>query len=191
MPGELAGSADRVVAEEQAARDREPGVADHVGVADETGEAVPVGDFDFGLGAVDVGFAEGDGEADGGAEDLIIVGVIVDVAAEVVDVEAKLAEETLCDADFVVVAVRGLDRQAQDVGSSETTCWRAGNQNVFERWRLENAVVGGVDDEVGWRKITRDREARADGVLIDQQLIVVPAEAGADGPVSVDEFDPG
>jgi len=116
MSGELRGGVGSGVAEEQASGDGEPRVSDNIRVAEEAGEAVPVGDFDFSLGAVDDCFAEGDGKADGGAEDLVIVGVIVDVAAEVVGVEAELAEKTFGGAEFEIVSVRGLDRQAEDAG---------------------------------------------------------------------------
>jgi len=38
------------------------------------------------------------------------------------------------------------------------------------------------------REIARDRKARADGVLIHDELIVIPAQSGVDGPVAeVDE----
>ena len=53
---------------------------------------------------------ERDREADGGAEELIVVGVVVDAAIETVDVELYLAEEALGETEFVIVAVRRLNR---------------------------------------------------------------------------------
>ena len=54
---------------------------------------------------------------------------------------------------------------------------------------MENAVVGGVDNQVGIGEIAGDGEARAGGILIHDELIVVPAKAGADGPFTeVDEI---
>jgi len=45
-----------------------------------------------------------------------------------------------------------------------------------------------VNDQVRCGEIARDRKARADGVLIHDELIVIPAQSGVDGPVAeVDE----
>ena len=191
MSGELGERADCVVAEEKASGHRKPGVAYDVGIAQKAGEAVPVRNFDFGFGAVDDGFAESYGEADGGAEDLIVIGVIVDVAAEVAGVEAKLAGKSLAGPELKVIAVRRFDWQAQDVGIERDDLRRTGKKNVLERRRLKNAVVRSVNDQIGRGKETGDGKARADGVLIDEELIVVPAEAGVDGPVSIGGLGPG
>ena len=49
---------------------------------------------------------------------------------------------------------------------------------------MKDAIVGRVHDQIRFRKEPRDRKARADGVLVDEELIVVPAETGVDGPIS-------
>src|SRR5580693_9409041 len=149
MSGELGERAEGVVPEEKASGHGKPGVAYDVGITQKAGEAVPVGDFDFGFGAIDDGFAESYGKADGGAEDLIVIGVIVDVAAEVAGVEAKLAAKRLAGSKFEVVAARRFDGQAQDVGIEGDDLLRTGQENVLERRGLKNAVVGSVHDQVG------------------------------------------
>ena len=39
-----------------------------------------------------------------------------------------------------------------------------------------------MENDVEARDVVADTEARADGILIEQQLVVIPAKAGADGP---------
>ena len=51
--------------------------------------------FDLPFGAVDVGLVEGDGKTDSGAEQLIVIGVIVDPAIENVGVKLQLTEKPL------------------------------------------------------------------------------------------------
>ena len=75
-----------------------------------------MGEFELAFGAVDDGFAEGYGKADGGVEELIIVGEVVYVAAEIVGVEAELIEEAFGGAEFEVVSVRRLNWQAENIG---------------------------------------------------------------------------
>src|SRR5580658_9395752 len=102
--------------DQEAARNREPGIADDVGFADETGEALPVRKFDFAFSAVEDGLFECNGKADAGVEDLVVIGIVVDGAAENVGIEAELAEKALARTPFEIVAVRGLHWQAQDIG---------------------------------------------------------------------------
>ena len=150
----------RVVAEEEAAGDGQVGRRDHVGIADESAEAVPVGNFELAFGAVDVGLVEGDGEADGGAEELIVVGEIVDAAGVAVGVEADVAEEAFAEADFVVVAVGGFYGEAEDFVAEGDDGGGAGDEEIFVGRRLEDAVVGGVEDEVeAWECNSRRRGA--------------------------------
>jgi hypothetical protein len=65
-------------------------------------------------------------------------------------------------------------------------------EDVLEGWGLEDAVPGKMQDEVAGGEVAGQGEARADGLLVDQELVVIPAEAGAKGPmVEVDEvLDP-
>ena len=85
---------------------------------------------------------EGDGEADGGVENLIVVGVVVDVAAEIVGVEAELIEKAFGGTELEVVAVGRLDRQAEDGWFERLNLSGAGEQDVLEGWSLKDAVVG-------------------------------------------------
>ena len=91
-----------------------------------------MGDFDFGLRTVQDRFAESDGKAYGGTENLVIVGIIVDVAAKVIRVEAKLAKKTFAGAELKIVSVRGFDGQAKDAGVERRDLLRAGKKNVLE-----------------------------------------------------------
>ena len=104
---------------------------------------MPRGKFEFSFGAVDVSLLERDWEADGSAEELIVVGEIVDAAAVAVDVELELAEEALAEADFVVVAVRRLYGQAQDFVAQGDDRGRAGDQEIFvgRRWKMRSLVA--------------------------------------------------
>src|SRR6266849_3588770 len=188
MSGELrratnsAAVAGGVVAHEQTSRDRKPHIANGVGITEEAGKALPVRELELRFRAIDDGLAERDGEADGGVEDLIVIGEVVYLAAEIVGVETELAEEAFASADFEIVAVGRLDRKAQNTGVERDDIGRTRQKNIFEGGSLKHAIVGGVDDQVGRREIPRDREARADGVLIHYELIMIPAETGVDRP---------
>src|ERR1017187_1828340 len=103
MSRELAERGSSVVAKEEPARHGKPGIAHDVGIAEKAGEAIPVWNLDLSLGAVKDSFAEGNGEADSGTENLIVIGVVVDIAAEVVQVEPQLIGKILCGPHFKVV----------------------------------------------------------------------------------------
>jgi hypothetical protein len=80
-------------------------------------------EIELGFGSVDVGLAKSDGEADGGVEQLIVIGKIGDVATEIVDIELELVHKGLGRAHFVIVAMRRLNRQPQDVGIEPDHFW--------------------------------------------------------------------
>ena len=112
----------------------------------------------------------------------IVVGVVGDVAPVDVDVEAHALSEGLAKAAFVVISAGRLDGKAEKVIAERFNLRRAGDEDVLEGWSLKDAVVGGVQHQVErWQK-TADGDAGAEGVLIEEELIVVPAEAGADRP---------
>ncbi len=67
---------------------------------------MPIGQIEFGLGAVDDGLVKGDGEADGGVLDLVVVGVVVHEAAKIVGVELEVIEEGFGQAGFVIISLR-------------------------------------------------------------------------------------
>src|ERR1035437_796077 len=122
---------------------------------------MPFGYCDLALRTVDDGLSEGDGEADGRAFDLVVVGVVVDEAAEVVRVELEMTSEDGAEAPFVVVAFGGLDRQAKEVSWIDgLNLRRAGEEDVLKGWRLENTIIGKVQDRVGGGEVARDGEAR-------------------------------
>ena len=113
---------------------------------------------------------------------MIVVGEVVDVATEGVDVELELVGEGLGDSHLVIVSMGGLDRETQDERVQRSHCQRTGQQNVFERRGLEDAIVRDMNDDIRGGEITRDSQAGARSVLVDAKLVVIPAQAGADGP---------
>src|ERR1700722_5944449 len=137
------------VAKEEPARHGKPSIDHDVGITEKAVKAIPVWNLDLSLGAVKDSFAEGNGEADSGAENLIVIGVVVDIAAEVVHVEAQLIGKILCGPHFDVVAVRGFHRQPQHVRIERDHLLRTGEQNVLERRSLENSVVRSMDNQAG------------------------------------------
>ena len=48
---------------------------------------------------------------------------------------------------------------------------------------MKDAIVGEVEDEAAGSEVARDREARAQRLLVKKELVVIPAQAGGDGPV--------
>src|SRR5579864_382215 len=115
VTAELSTGIDRIVSDEKASSYRKPGVTHNVGIAQETGIAIPVREFNFAFSAVNDRFAKCDRKADRGIEDLVVVGKIIHVAAEVVCVKAKPAEKTLGGPEFEVVSARGFHWEAEDV----------------------------------------------------------------------------
>jgi hypothetical protein len=85
---------------------------------------------------------------------------------------------------FIIVAERRLDREPKYVRVKRNDLRRTGEKNVFERRSLKGAVVRGVQNNIRGGKISCDAQARADRILIDQQLIVVPTQAGVEGPLA-------
>src|SRR5277367_1779765 len=147
---------------------------------------MPIGDFDFRFRAINIGFCECDWKTDGGVRDLVVVGIVVYETTEVVGVEFNFAEKDFCQASFVVVPFRGLHGQTKEISGVQSLGRgkRTGKQDVLERWRLENAVVGKMQHQTGgWEKAS-DRQTRLDGLFVQDELIVIPAKAGVNGPIS-------
>src|SRR5271169_3119372 len=97
--------AAHIVPQEKASRHREPHVADNIGIAEEPRESPPVRNLGLCLSAVKDRLAKRDGKADRRAQDLIVVGVVVDVAAEVVRVKTYLANQALDGTKLEIVSV--------------------------------------------------------------------------------------
>ena len=71
-----------------------------------------------------------------------------------------MAEEAFAEADFVVVAVGGFYGEAEDFVAEGDDGRGAGDEEIFGGRRLEDAVVGGVEDEVqAWECNSRHRGA--------------------------------
>src|SRR5271157_3168284 len=141
MPGELAHSIAGVVAEKESSSDREPDVAYHVGIADITGKLAPVDEIELSLSAIDYSFVECDRVADAGVEQLIIIGVLTDVAAVDINIKTQFVGESFCEASFVVVSARRLHRQLEEVIAERRDRVGTGNEDVFKGGRLEDAVI--------------------------------------------------
>ena len=80
-----------VIAEEKTSRDRKPRIAHGVRIAQEARKAMPVGQINFRLRAVNDGFAECDREADGRVVDLIVVRIVVHEPPKIVGIQPDLA----------------------------------------------------------------------------------------------------
>src|SRR5579864_6780430 len=95
MSGQLSSSTDRVLSQKQSAGDWEPRIADHVGITHESRGPPPVRNLKLAFRSVDDGFPEGDRKRDCGAQELIIVSVVIGVATVVVGIQAQLPQHCL------------------------------------------------------------------------------------------------
>ena len=77
---------------------------------------MPVRKLYFCFGAVKIGSGKSDGEADAGVEELVVVEEIVYATVEDVKAELDGVEETLRGAEFEIVAMRRLYREAEKIG---------------------------------------------------------------------------
>src|SRR5271157_5719883 len=144
----------------------------------------PAREVDLPLRSIDPGFAERDGKTDRRVQQQIVIGKVVHGAKVAVYIQTDLAHEGLRHSGFVVVAVRRLHGKVQHVGIQDHHAGRAGQQYIFKRRRLENPVISGVDQQLTAGEVARNSQARADHVLIDDELVVVPADACTDGPIA-------
>lgn len=114
--GKVSGGRRSAVAmEKEAAGHREPYIAHRIRVTQEAGEALPLGQFELCFRAVNDRLPEGDGEADAGVIDLVVVGGVRHQTPKIVCIEPDHAAEDLGRSPFVVVALGGLDWQAGEV----------------------------------------------------------------------------
>src|SRR5580692_631402 len=142
----LGGRTGSVVPKKQAAGYGVPNIAYDVGIAGKPGKASPVRKFELGLSTVDDAFLKRDGKADPGTQHLRVVGVVVHVAAEHIRIQPQFPEERFRRPHFVIVPVRGLNRQEYrgNARIESLRSRRAGQKNVFERRSLEDTVIRGV-----------------------------------------------
>ena len=56
-----------------------------------------------------------------------------------------------------------------------------GEQQVFNRRRLEGAIVGEAEDEIGCRR-PGDRQARTQRLFGDEEVLAIPSQPGAERP---------
>ena len=126
MAGELCGGVDGSFSQEEPAGHGKPDIADDIRITEETRETVPVWQFELAFGAVNRGSAKRYRKADGGVEELVVVGEVIYVAAKIVGVKAEVTEKAFGGADLKVIAVRGLDREAEDVRAKRDDGGRTG-----------------------------------------------------------------
>src|SRR5579863_2907938 len=139
--------------------------------------------LDFSFCTVDASFAEGNGKTHGGVEQLVIVGEVVDITNKIIDAQFELLKEAFRQSNFVVISMRGLDWEPQDFGIQGDHLARTGEQNVLKRRRLKNPVIRRMKNQIRRMKITRRPQARAKGALVQQQLIVIPAQPSGNRPL--------
>src|SRR5206468_4681212 len=96
-------------------------------------------------------------------------------------VEPEPARKRFGEPALQKVAERGPDRQPQRRAAQGFDRGRARQQQVFDRWRLERAVVRGSEYQVGRRRPC-DSQTRAQRVLIHDEGVVIPPQTGVDGP---------
>src|SRR5271169_6528414 len=117
--------------------------------------------FEAQLFAKDAGLGKRNGKADAGIKKNVVVGKIVKIAAEDICVEPQMTAESRGDTEFVIISAGGLNGQADDNWTYGLEEGRTGEEQVFERRRLEDAVIGGVDQEVQGRDIARNANSGA------------------------------
>ena len=79
-----------------------------------------------------IDFVESDRKADGGIKQLIVVGIIVHVAAEIVGFQPDFAEESFGQAHFEIIALRKAGPEAEDIRIERFDRGRTGEQDILE-----------------------------------------------------------
>src|ERR1035441_6544550 len=138
----------------------------------------------FPFGSIDLGFAKGDREADRSIEQQVVICEVVHVSEIRIYVQAEFPHEPFRHAKFVVVPMRRLYRQAQHVGVQNHNVGGTRQQDVFKRGSLKNPVISGMDQELTLGEVARNSQARTNCILVDDELVVVPANACTDGPIT-------
>ena len=80
---------------------------------------MPIGKVELCLRAVDDGFSKAIGKADRRVVNLIVVGVVVHLPAEIVGVQLEFSEERFRQTRLVVISFGRLHRQAEEIPGSE------------------------------------------------------------------------
>src|ERR1035438_6934653 len=103
----------------------------------------PTWKINFSFGSIDPGFAKGDREAYRSIQQQVVVCKVVHIAEIRIHVHADLPHEPLRQAQFVVVAMRWLYRQAQHVGVQSCNLGGTRQQDVFKTPRLKTSFLRG------------------------------------------------
>src|SRR5580704_10486484 len=110
MPAQRAFGTNHVVSKKKTTGDREPDVANHVGITGVSGKAPPFRDLNLSFRPIDHCLVECNRKADGRVQNLIVIREVIRISPVVVDVNTNLTEERLASTDLEVVSLRGLDR---------------------------------------------------------------------------------
>ena len=143
-----------------------------------------MGNFEAQFFAENVRAGKGDGETDAGVEEGVVVGIIMKIATKDVGVQAQIAENRFGYAALVIISARRADRQSQHHGVDSGQLRRTGQQQVFHRGSLENAVVRSVKEQIQRWNIARNSEARAPGRFVDHKSVMIEAQSRGDIPVA-------
>src|SRR5579864_1386505 len=102
---------------------------------------MPGRQFELAFSAVNGSFTKRNRKTDGCIQQKVIVGVVVEVAAEIVRVELELSGERLGRAEFVIVAARRFHWQTEHVLVQTCHGGRTGKKDVLKRGSLKRPIV--------------------------------------------------
>ncbi len=130
-------------------------------------------------------FIEGDWEAHSGIKQHIVIGEIVEITAKHIGVEAQLREESLGNSALEIISARWTYREPQNFRVQRDDLRGAGEQNIFHGRRLQDAVVGNMQQYFPAVNVARYANARAESRFAGDKSIMIEAQACADVPVSL------
>src|SRR5579864_297555 len=108
MPAQRAFGTSHVVSKKKTTGDREPDVANQVGITSVSGKAPPFRDLNLSFCSIDHCLVECNRKADGCVQNLIVIHEVVPISPVIVDVKSSLTKQGLASTDLEVVSMRGL-----------------------------------------------------------------------------------
>ena len=128
------------------------------------------------------GAAERNRETDARIQQQVIVGDVRHAPVEAGHVDSSPAGNRLRETRFEEVSVRGRNRQARRLRAKALEFVGARDQQVLDRRRLKCPIVRSAEHEILRRPRPGDSKARAEGLVIDNEAVVIPPQPGIDGP---------
>src|ERR1700746_2338642 len=107
MPAQRAFGTHHVVSQKKATGDREPDVANHIGITGVSGKAPPFRDLNLSFCSIDHCPVECNRKADGRIQNLIFIPEVVHISPVIVNIKASLTKQGLASTDLEVVSMRG------------------------------------------------------------------------------------